>query len=115
MPHMAHGDSTQAVSVFTKLLEAWNRRSAEDFAMLFETDGSVVGFDGSQMNGRNEIASTLKNIFDHHATARYVAKVREIRRLGPTVLLLRAVVGMVPPGATELNPAVNAVQSLLFV
>src|SRR5581483_9899531 len=95
MPHMAHGDSTQAVSVFTKLLEAWNRRSAEDFAMLFETDGSVVGFDGSQMNGRNEIASTLKNIFDHHATARFV--------------------GMVPPGATELNPAVNAVQSLLFV
>ncbi len=44
---------------------------------------------------------------------RYVAKVREIRRLGADVLLVRSVVGMVPPGKTELNPAVNAIQSLI--
>jgi hypothetical protein len=31
------------------------------------------------------------------------------------VTLLRAVVGMIPPGKTELNPAANAIQSLVVV
>jgi hypothetical protein len=31
------------------------------------------------------------------------------------VVLLRAIVGMVPPGKSELNPATNAVQSLIAV
>ena len=38
-----------------------------------------------------------------------------MRRLGEDVRLLRAVVGMVPPGTTELNPAVNAIQSVVIV
>lgn len=67
------------------------------------------------MNGRAEIASELSAIFASHPTAAYVAKVREVRPLGANAALLRAVVGMVPPGKTELNPAVNAVQSVLLV
>jgi hypothetical protein len=39
--------------------------------------------------------------------------VREVRLLGPGTALLRAVAGMVPPGQTRVNPAVNAVQSLV--
>ena len=38
---------------------------------------------------------------------------REVRSLGSGVALLRAVAGMVPPGQTRVNPAVNAVQSLV--
>jgi uncharacterized protein (TIGR02246 family) len=82
---------------------------------LFTEDGSCVGFDGSQMNGRAEIASTLRDIFTHHKTASYVARVRETRELAPGVTLIRAVVGMVPPGQSALNPAVNAVQSVVTV
>lgn len=36
-----------------------------------------------------------------------------MRTVGPDAALLRAVVGMVPPGADELKPDVNAVQTLL--
>ena len=50
-----------------------------------------------------------------HPTAPYIAKVREVRALAPGVALLRAVVGMVPPGQSEINPAVNAVQLLVAV
>ena len=67
------------------------------------------------MNGRAEIASTLRAIFDHHPTASYVARVREVRAVAPTVVLVRSVVGMIPPDKTELNPAVNAIQSLVVV
>jgi hypothetical protein len=57
----------------------------------------------------------LRDIFASHPTAAYVAKVREIRLPAPGVTLLRAVVGMVPPAQTELNPSVNAIQSVVFV
>ena len=107
-------DSRTAIALYTRLLEAWNRRDALAFAALFTADGNSVGFDGSQMNGRDEIASALKGIFDHHQTASYVASVREVRQLGSAAVLMRAAVGMVPPGQSELNPAVNAIQSVVL-
>ena len=103
------------LALYQQLIEAWNARDAAAFAGLFSDAGSVVGFDGSPMNGRAEIASALASIFGSHQTARYVAKVREIRRLGEDVRLVRSVVGMVPPGKAELNPAVNAIQSMVAV
>jgi uncharacterized protein (TIGR02246 family) len=103
------------LSLYTNVLEAWNRRDAAAYAALFTDTASVVGFDGSQMNGRREIASELGEIFKSHATATYVAKVREIRTITPQTAFLRAVVGMVPRGEAELNPTVNAVQSLIAV
>jgi hypothetical protein len=33
--------------------------------------------------------------------------------LSPDVVLLRAVVGMIPPGQSDLNPDANAVQTLV--
>jgi uncharacterized protein (TIGR02246 family) len=95
------------------VLDAWNRRDAGAYAACFAEAGSVVGFDGSQMSGPAEIAATIGRIFADHATATYVSIVRELRPLGPDAVLLRAFAGMVPPGGGDLNPAVNAVQSLV--
>jgi uncharacterized protein (TIGR02246 family) len=39
--------------------------------------------------------------------------VREVRTLGADVVLLRAIVGMVPPRGDAVNPAANALQSLV--
>jgi uncharacterized protein (TIGR02246 family) len=103
------------IVAYGRMLEAWNRRDPDGFAALFTRSASVVGFDGSQMSGPAEIASELRGIFRDHATAAYVARVREVRPVDAHVMLLRAVVGMVPPGTRELNPAANAVQSLIFV
>lgn len=111
----ADSDREQVLSTYRRLLDAWNRCDPDGFASLFGETGSVVGFDGSQMNGQGDIAATLRAIFANHQTARYVAKLREIRPLGSGTMLLRAVVGMIPPGKSELNPAVNAVQSLVVV
>ena len=111
MPSVAH---EQAVAVYTELLDAWNRRDADAFAALFAPEAQVTGFDGSQMTGPAGIASELGAIFAQHRTAAYVAKVREVRSLDATVTLLRAVAGMIPPGASALNPAVNAIQTLVL-
>lgn len=102
-------------SLYASLLDEWNRRNADGFARLFAEDGSVVGFDGSQMNGRSEIRAVLGSIFKDHPSASYVSVVREVRYLGGETVLLRAAVGMVPPGASDINPEVNAIQSLVAV
>jgi uncharacterized protein (TIGR02246 family) len=111
---MGPNTHSQALALYERLLRAWNDHDADAFGAVFADDGSSVGFDGSTMNGRQEIVATIRAIFRNHRTATYVAKVREVRELGAGVLLLRAVVGMTPPGAAELNPAVNAIQSVVM-
>jgi uncharacterized protein (TIGR02246 family) len=101
------------VALYQQLLRAWNERNARDFAALFAADGHVIGFDGSLMDGPTEIEATLSPIFAHHPTAAYVSKLRGVEQLAPDVVLLRALVGMLPPGGTDLNPAVNAIQTLV--
>lgn len=99
--------------LYAALLRCWNERDATGFGGLFHPRGSVVGFDGTPIDGAPEIVAHLRGVFAHHATAAYVGKVREVRPLGPGCALLRAVAGMVPPGQTALNPAVNAVQAVI--
>jgi uncharacterized protein (TIGR02246 family) len=108
------GDATIA-ALYRQLLDSWNRRDARAFAALFDDEGQSIGFDGSPMSGRDEIAATLGQIFADHVTATYIARVRGIRLLAPNVALLRAVVGMVPPGQSDINPAVNAMQTMVAV
>jgi uncharacterized protein (TIGR02246 family) len=108
-------DETEIRMLYQNFLDAWNNRNAEAYASFIDENGSLVGFDGSIMNGPEEIRTTLSGIFAHHQTATYVSIVREIRFLSSDVALLRAVVGMVPRGKHELNPDVNSVQSLVAV
>src|SRR5262245_41073930 len=110
--------STKEIRVrelYRELLEAWNKRDAHSFAALYEEGGNQIGFDGSQMNGRAEIETHLSRIFADHMTAAYVSIVREVRFLNGETAILRAVVGMIPYGQTDINPAVNAIQSLIAV
>jgi uncharacterized protein (TIGR02246 family) len=106
-------DEVEVRTLYRELLDGWNQRNAEAFAAPFAEDGEVIGFDGSEMTGRVDIASTLGQIFADHATASYVSTVRRVRLLSPELAILRAIVGMVPPGQSDLNPAVNAHQTLV--
>lgn len=108
-------DEITVHTLYQQLLYGWNKRNADAFAILFAENGEVIGFDGSQMTGRGEIASTLQQIFADHITAPYVSKVRSVHLLSPEVAILRAIVGMIPPGQQDLNPAVNAHQTLVAV
>ncbi|HEX5441885.1 MAG TPA: SgcJ/EcaC family oxidoreductase [Ktedonobacterales bacterium] len=110
----ASGDAPIA-ALYRQLLDSWNRRDASAFAALFDDEGQSIGFDGSPMSGRDEIAATLGQIFADHVTASYVARIRGIRFLAPDVAMLRAVVGMIPPGQSDINPAVNAMQTIVAV
>src|SRR4030095_397843 len=108
-------DESAIRSLYQQLLDSWNRREADKFASLFSETAQVIGFDGSQMTGQEVIGAELAGIFADHMTATYVSKIREVRFPTKNVAILRAVVGMIPRGQSELNPNVNAIQTLTAV
>jgi uncharacterized protein (TIGR02246 family) len=99
--------------LYRKLLEAWDKRNARDYAMLFAPDAILVGFDGTQVFGQADIGAHISEVLSHHQTARYVSIVRGVRAVTGEVVALSAVAGMVPPNKTDINPEVNAVQTLV--
>jgi uncharacterized protein (TIGR02246 family) len=101
--------------LYKDLLNSWNQYSAAGYAELFMDNGSLVGFDGSQANSRQEIYNHLSQIFVHHRPASYVYIIREVRFVTPDVAILRAVAGMVPPGQDDIKPDVNAIQTMVAV
>ena len=106
---------TAVRELYRQILETWNKRNARDYALLFASDGSLVGFDGSQVNGQLDIGAHLTEVFMHHQTPRYVSIVSEARMLGTDVALLRASAGLVPPDKDDIDPALNAIQSMVAV
>ena len=106
-------DEKEVGLLYQELLKRWNKRKASEMTDLFAEDGNLVGFDGSQINGRSEARSVLSQIFADHQTASYLGIVKEVRLLSPDVAILRAVAGMIPPGQLDINPEVNAVQTLV--
>ncbi|HXG50928.1 MAG TPA: SgcJ/EcaC family oxidoreductase [candidate division Zixibacteria bacterium] len=106
-------EERNVIGLYHALLDTWNRRNAPEMAALFAEDGHIVGFDGSSHDGPERIAAEVGGIFAHHATPAYVGKVRGVRFLSSEVALVRAVAGMVPPGQSDLNPALNAIQTMV--
>ncbi len=110
------GDASDTMAIrelYEQILIAWNRRDAAAMAAGFREDGNLIGFDGSQVDSSQAIEAHLQPIFASHPTPAYVAKVREIHLLRSDVGILRAVAGMVAPGSSEINPALNTVQTLV--
>jgi uncharacterized protein (TIGR02246 family) len=97
------------------LVSAWNDQDADSYGALFAADARQVGFDGSQVTGANHIRAEVARIFADHKTGQYVTLVREVRLLAPTVAVLAADAGLVPAGADDIKPELNAVQSLVAV
>lgn len=106
-------EEQEATDLYQRLILAWNNQDAAGFASTVAIDGNVVGFDGSQMNGSAEVKSQLEAIFREHKTPPYLTKILEIRVLTKEVVLLRAAAGMIPEGNSDIDSALNAVQTMV--
>jgi uncharacterized protein (TIGR02246 family) len=101
--------------LYERMMAGWNAGDAAAMTRDFADEGQIIGFDGSEVSGRERIATYLAGIFADHKVASFVTLVREVREIAPDVMLLRAHAGMVPPGKSEINRATNAVQTLVAV
>jgi uncharacterized protein (TIGR02246 family) len=101
------------LSLYNRLIQFWNDCNCDDFANLFAVNGSLIGFDGSQANGREDIREHLSSIFCDHGPARFITMIQETRILSNDTVLLRAVAGMMMPGTSTIIPHFNSIQSLI--
>jgi len=68
--------AASARQLYFALLGDWNRQDAASMAARFTERGSLIGFDGSAIDGRACIEAHLAPIFAAHPTPVFVAKVR---------------------------------------
>ena len=104
--------SEDVETLYFLLLERWNEQDAAGMAAVFTASGQVVGFDGSELDGRDAIEASMRDIFAQHRTPTYVARVRSVR-LVSEVAILRGVAGMIPAGQQDIKPDRNAMQTLV--
>jgi len=111
--HHHSPDQPLVIALYQDLLKNWNDRHASDYADLFLDDANIIGFDGSQANGKKDIHAHIEQVFRSHDTGTYISIVEEIRFISNEIALLRAVAGLVPPGQRDINPATNAIQTMI--
>ncbi|MGY1718857.1 MULTISPECIES: SgcJ/EcaC family oxidoreductase [unclassified Blastococcus] len=111
----AHPQDAQIQALYAEFIDGWNRRSGAAVAAGFADDGDIIGFDGSHHRGRLSIAADLRQVFTSQQTPAYVAVVRSVRPVGEGVAMLTAHAGMIPAGAGDLDPELNAVHTMIAV
>jgi len=102
-------------SLYHSLIDGWNAGDAAAMTRDFADDAHMIGFDGSEITGRDHAREYLAKIFADHKVASFVTLVRDVHEIAPDVVLLHAHAGMLPPGQSKINPATNAVQTLVAV
>lgn len=111
-PTGALADEAVIRTTYKSLLRSWNSRDANAFASHFIEDGTIVGFDGTVVDGREAIGQHLGEIFASHETPAYVLNVYWVRFLSPDFAIMYGVAGMPSLATGEINPALNSVQMM---
>lgn len=105
--------SLEVCGLYRRLIRSWNDCHAPRFSALLADHATVIGFDGTVLQGKDAVFEHLDEIFGVHEPPRYVVKIRTIRALADNLYFLLAVAGMVHPGHDSVDPALHSIQTLI--
>jgi uncharacterized protein (TIGR02246 family) len=109
-------DEAAVRALYQQLMDGWNQGSGEAFASVFTEDGDLVGFDGTHLKGRQEIAPFHQQLFDKWLKgSRLVGEIKDVRFLGRDVALMHAVGGTIMRSKSEPTPERDSIQTLVAV
>jgi uncharacterized protein (TIGR02246 family) len=109
-------DEAALRALYQQLMDGWNQGSGDAFAAVFTEDGDLVGFDGTHLKGRQEIAPFHQQLFDKWLKgSRLVGQVKDVRFLSPDVALMHAVGRTVMRGKSEPVPERDSIQTLVAI
>ena len=107
-------DEAAVRALYQQLMDGWNQGSGDAFAAVFTEDGDLVGFDGTHLKGRQEIAPFHQQLFDKWLKgSRLVGQVKDVRLLHPDIAVMHAVGGTVMRGKSEPSPERDSIQTLV--
>jgi len=109
-------EETAVRALYQQLLDGWNAGSGEAFADPFAEDGDLIGFDGTHLTGRQEIAPFHQRLFDTYLKGtRLVGRVKKVRFLSADVALVHALGGTLMPGKSAPSRGRAFIQTLAAV
>jgi uncharacterized protein (TIGR02246 family) len=107
-------DEAAVRALYEQLMDGWNRGSGAAFAAPFAADGDLIGFDGTHLQGREDIAAFHQPLFATYLKGtRLVGRVISVRLLGPDVALMHAIGGTVKRGKAVPAPERDSIQTLV--
>ena len=111
---MEASDADTVRALYTRLMDGWNRGSAEAFAEPFAEACDFIAFDGARFRRRDELVRFHDPLFTSHLRGtRLVGEVTDLRFLGPDVALMHATGGTIPRGGSRPAPERHSIQTLV--
>jgi uncharacterized protein (TIGR02246 family) len=116
-PSTSKSDDEAAIrELYQQMVDGWNRGNGEAFAAPYAEDGDLVGFDGTYLKGRREIASFHQQLFDRFVKgSRLVGKIRSVRFLTLDVAVMHSVSGTVMAEQSDIDPERNSIHMLVAI
>jgi uncharacterized protein (TIGR02246 family) len=109
-------DEATVRMLYQQLMDGWNQGSGAAFAAVFAEDGDLIGFDGTQFEGRQAIAEFHQPLFATHLKgSRLVGEITKVRFLAEDVALMHAIGGTILAGAQAPTPERDSIQTLVAV
>ena len=88
-----------------KKIEGWNEANGQKFAEPYAEDADFIGFDGTYLFGRREIAEFHQMLFDKFLRGtRLIGKIKSIKFPIPSVAIIVAISGTIEANQSSINP-----------
>jgi uncharacterized protein (TIGR02246 family) len=76
-------------TLYQQTIDGWNQGSGDAFAAPYSEDSDFVGFDGTYLKGRQQIASFHQMLLDKFLKgSRLIGKIRSIRFIAENVAIM---------------------------
>jgi uncharacterized protein (TIGR02246 family) len=109
-------DEQTLATLYREMMEAWNRGSGDGFASAMTPEVEFVGFDGTWLHGKDDVAAAHQSLFDTHLNGtRLVGGVVRVRLIAPDVALVHARGNTIMRGKSAPAPARDSLQILVAV
>ena len=118
-PRTLDSESDDEVAIrmlYQQMIDGWNAGKGDAFAAPYTDDSDFIGFDGTYMKGRQQIASFHQMLFDKFVKgSRLIGKIRSIRFVTVDIAIMIAVGGTVMAGQSDIEPERNSIHTIVAV
>jgi len=107
-------DETIIKDIIARMIDAWNRGDAEEFAAPFTAGADFIAFEGTHLKGRDQIREFHQRLFASELKGtRLEGAPKFVHFLGPAVAVMHAWGTTTLKGQTNASPSRDSMQ--LFV
>lgn len=114
--NMSNNDELALQSLYRKKIEGWNEGNGRKFAEPYTEDADFIGFDGTYLFGRREIAEFHQMLFDRFLRGtRLIAKIKSIRFPVSNVAIIVGISGTIEANQKRINSDRNSIHTIVAI